>query len=233
MESNIRSLLKTLSYRLAGSFIIVIVVFIFTNRIDLALGAGIAEGIIKMILYYLHERLWNKIKYGQPKGEVIWFTGLSGSGKSAIAKGIAERLKAKGRKVYILDGDAIRDMFPNTGFSRSQRNVHIKRVGYMASLLAKFDVTVLCTLVSPFEASRNDVKRICSNFRLVYIKSSIGACEKRDVKGLYAKARSGEIKQFTGISQAYEPPRHPDFEVFTDKESVLESREKIFSFIIK
>lgn len=143
-------------------------------------------------------------------GRVIWLTGLSGSGKSTIARRVVEALQARGVPVEYLDGDTIRDIFPATGFSREERDAHIRRVGYLASRLERHGVTVVASLVSPYRASRDFVRGLCRRFLEVHVATPLAECERRDVKGLYARARRGEIRQFTGIDDPYEPPEAPE-----------------------
>jgi adenylyl-sulfate kinase len=148
-------------------------------------------------------------------GPVIWFTGLSGSGKSTIAEALASRLADSGHRVELLDGDVIRAHFPATGFSRAERDAHVRRVGFMASRLAHHGVTVLCSLISPYRETRDWVRQLCPGFVEVHVATPLDVCEERDAKGLYAKARAGEIEQFTGVSDPYEPPLSPEVRLDT------------------
>ncbi len=148
---------------------------------------------------------------------VIWFTGLSGAGKSTIGEQMAKELKARGIDFEWLDGDSIRDIFPGTGFSKEERIKHIARVGHLASVLERHGVFVLATFVSPYEASRDFVRSICKNYVEVYVSTDLAECERRDVKGLYKKARKGEIQNFTGISDPYEVPTRPDLVINTQE----------------
>ncbi|HTO74089.1 MAG TPA: 3'(2'),5'-bisphosphate nucleotidase CysQ [Gemmatimonadales bacterium] len=149
------------------------------------------------------------------KPAVLWFTGLSGAGKSTIAGRVAAELRRRGCRVEELDGDAIRDIFPATGFTRPERDAHIRRVGYLASRLEHHGVFVIAALVSPYLESRNFVRGLCRNFVEIYVATSFEECERRDVKGLYAKARRGEIKHFTGMDDPYEPPVNPELTIET------------------
>lgn len=158
-----------------------------------------------------------------PEASVVWFTGLSGAGKSTIAHGVLEELDRRAVRHEALDGDLIRDIFPATGFTRPERDAHIRRVGWLASRLEHHGVFVIASLVSPYEASRQFVRGLCRNFIEVYVATSLAECERRDVKGLYARARRGEIAHFTGIDDPYEPPRAPELTLDTAKLSVQES----------
>lgn len=153
---------------------------------------------------------------------VLWFTGLSGSGKSTLAEHIFREIKESGLKVEHLDGDIVRQIFPLTGFSKEDRDKHIKRVGYLASMLEKNGIIVIASFISPYKESREFVRKLCSEFKEVYVSTSIEECEKRDVKGLYARARKGEITQFTGIDDPYEIPVNPEVIVDTSDKSVEE-----------
>ena len=151
-----------------------------------------------------------------PPGSVLWFTGLSGAGKTTIATAVAERLIARGVKCELLDGDALRALMP-TGFSPDERDAHIRRVAFLASRLEHHGITVVCALISPYRLSRDWARTICRRFVEIHVATPLATCEARDVKGLYARARRGEIQNFTGIDDPYEPP--------IDAELTLDSRE--------
>jgi adenylylsulfate kinase len=162
---------------------------------------------------------------------VLWFTGLSGSGKSSIASRVDQALVDRGTDVEYIDGDALREVFPNTGFTRAEREEHLRRTGYMASRLAAHGVTVVASFVSPYRESRDFVRKLCSNFVEIYVATPLEECERRDVKGLYARARRGEIKNFTGIDDPYEPPEHPELTLETRGLSVDECVAKVLARI--
>ena len=162
---------------------------------------------------------------------VLWFTGLSGSGKSTIASRVEQALVDRGTDVEYIDGDALREVFPNTGFTRAEREEHLRRTGYMASRLAAHGVTVVASFVSPYRESRDFVRKLCSNFVEIYVATPLEECERRDVKGLYARARRGEIKNFTGIDDPYEPPEHPELTLETRALSVDECVAKVLARI--
>ncbi|MGH7527547.1 MAG: adenylyl-sulfate kinase [Gemmatimonadales bacterium] len=158
---------------------------------------------------------------------VLWFTGLSGSGKSTVAAWVYQELKRRGAKVEYLDGDALRSIFPTTGFSREERDLHIRRTGYLASRLEEHGVTVVASFVSPYREARDFVRGLCRNFVEIYVATPLEECERRDVKGLYARARRGEIRHFTGIDDPYEPPEHPEISFDTRTLSVEEAGARI------
>jgi adenylylsulfate kinase len=146
---------------------------------------------------------------------VIWFTGLSGSGKSTIAREVAARLVRAGRRVEYLDGDQIRQLFPGTGFTRPERDAHVRRAGYLASRLEAHGVTVVASLISPYRDARQFVRGLCRAFVEVYVSTPLEECERRDPKGLYARARRGELPHFTGLDDPYEPPTTPELTLDT------------------
>lgn len=165
------------------------------------------------------------------KPAVLWFTGLSGSGKSTVSEKVYPILKDRGYRVEHLDGDVIRDIFPKTGFSKEDRNAHIRRVGYLASRLQAHGVFVIGSFISPYQESREFVRNLCEDFVEIYISTPLEECERRDVKGLYEKARKGEITQFTGIDDPYEAPKNPELEIDTTDISVDEAVQMVIRYL--
>ena len=165
------------------------------------------------------------------KPTVLWFTGLSGSGKSTISERVFEILQQQDYEVEHLDGDAIRDIFPKTGFSKEERNAHIKRVGYLASRLQTHGVFVIGSFISPYQDSRDFVRNLCDDFTEVFVSTPLEECERRDVKGLYEKARSGEIDNFTGISDPYEEPENPEVTIDTTNLTVDEAVQQVLDYL--
>ena len=162
------------------------------------------------------------------KGVTIWFTGLSGSGKSTIARILEKRLKKMGRKVEILDGDVVRtNLSKGLGFSKEDRDTNIKRIGFVCHLLTRNDVIAISAAISPYREVRDFNRSLIGNFVEVYAKCSMDVCIERDTKGLYKKALAGEIKGFTGVDDPYEEPLHPEVVCETDKETPEQSAEKV------
>ncbi len=165
------------------------------------------------------------------RGKTIWLTGLSGSGKSTIANELAVKLHNEGKLVYVLDGDNIRmGINKDLGFSVNDRKENIRRIAEVANLMTDLGVIVITAFISPFENERQTAKDIIGkdNFIEIYIKAPLDVCEERDTKGLYKKARTGEIPMFTGIDSPYEEPRFPDMFIKTDKMSIKESVDFIY-----
>jgi adenylylsulfate kinase len=162
------------------------------------------------------------------RGVTIWFTGLSGAGKTTITKALAEKLKADGYALEILDGDIVREnLTKGLGFSKADRDENIRRIGFVSHLLTRNGVIVLVSAISPYREIREQVRKKIGDFVEVFVNAPLSVCEKRDVKGLYQRARAGEIKQFTGIDDPYEPPLNPEVECRTDKEELSESLAKV------
>ncbi len=170
----------------------------------------------------------------EKKGFVLWFSGLSWAGKSTVSEGVFELLKEKLEKLELLDGDIVRSwLTKDLGFSREDRQKNLERVTFVAKMLSRNDVGVISAFISPYKQDRHFVKNNVTNFIEVYVNAPLETCESRDVKWLYAKARTGEIKNFTGVSDPYEAPENADIELNTDKETPEESIEKVISYLKK
>jgi adenylyl-sulfate kinase len=164
------------------------------------------------------------------KGFVLWFTGLSGAGKSTISNLIEARLREAGAKVEVLDGDVVRThLSKGLGFGKEDRDINIRRIGFVAELLARHGVIVIVAAISPYRAVRDEVRERIPDFVEVYVECPIEVLAERDVKGLYKKALAGEIEHFTGVSDPYEPPLHPEVTVDSSRENPLESANKIWA----
>jgi len=158
---------------------------------------------------------------------VVWFTGLPGSGKSTIARRVCSELSGAGVPVECLDGDEIRSLFPGTGFTRPEREAHIRRVGFLASRLERHGVTVVAALVSPYRESRAFARSLCQRFVEVYVATPLEECERRDPKGLYARARRGEISNLTGVGDPFEVPEQPEITIDTREIAVDQAVSRI------
>ncbi|MBN1215990.1 MAG: adenylyl-sulfate kinase [Candidatus Lokiarchaeota archaeon] len=164
------------------------------------------------------------------KGFTLWFTGLACSGKTVLADAVANELKKLEMKVERLDGDIVRkNLTKDLGFTEEDRNKNIERVTFVAKLLSRNGVAVLASFISPYNQIRDYSRNEIENYILVYVKCSLKVCEERDVKGMYAKARAGEINNFTGIDHPFEEPNNPDIVVETDKQSIEESKQIILN----
>ncbi|MCA9396477.1 MAG: adenylyl-sulfate kinase, partial [Candidatus Omnitrophica bacterium] len=155
------------------------------------------------------------------------------AGKTTISDILTDKIKTRYKRTEHLDGDVIREFFPRTGFTRKDRDDHIRRVAYLAACLQRYDVMVIASLISPYEDSRRFARKLCKNFVEVYVSTSLSVCERRDVKGLYAKARSGEISHFTGIDEPYETPSAPDITIDTSETSADQAADRIIEYLEK
>jgi len=162
------------------------------------------------------------------RGFTLWFTGLSGSGKTTISEIIEKELRERDHRVEVLDGDVVRtNLSKGLGFSREDRNINILRIGFVAHLLSRNGVAVIVSAISPYKEVRDQVRRRIIDFVEVFVDCPLEVCAERDVKGFYEKAFKGEIEQFTGVSDPYEPPAAPDLILKTDQEKPHESARKV------
>ncbi len=163
------------------------------------------------------------------EGFTLWFTGMSGAGKSTLSEIVVRRLREGGAKVEVLDGDIVRtNLSQGLGFSREDRDINIRRIGFVAELLSRNGVIAVVAAISPYRETREEVRRRIRNFVEVFVSAPVEVLAERDVKGLYKKALAGEVGQFTGISDPYEPPVSPDVTVHSDREAIEDSVDKIW-----
>lgn len=167
------------------------------------------------------------------RGASLWFTGLSGAGKSTVATEVAARLRERGHRVEILDGDEVREhLSKGLGFSKADRDINVDRIGWVASVLARNGVIAITAAISPYRDTRDAVRAMHDgNFIEIHVATPLEVCEERDVKGLYAKARTGEIPEFTGVSDPYEAPLAPEVVVPTHDRTVAESAALVLDYL--
>jgi adenylylsulfate kinase len=163
-------------------------------------------------------------------GFTLWLTGMSGAGKSTVSDNLVQRFRDAGAKVELLDGDIVRtNLSQGLGFSREDRDTNIRRIGFVADLLSRNGIIVVVAAISPYRETREEVKAKIGNFLEVFVDCPVEVLASRDVKGLYKRALAGEVTSFTGISDPYEPPLHPDVTVRSDRETVEESVGLVWS----
>ncbi len=166
------------------------------------------------------------------QGFTIWFTGLSGAGKSTVAGLLEQELRERGRLVEVLDGDVVRThLSKGLGFSREDRDTNILRIGWVCEVLSRNGVVAIAAAISPYRETRDAVRARIEHFVEIFVDCPIEACIERDVKGLYRKAIAGEIKEFTGVSDPYEPPLAPEVTVHTNRETPAESVSRIVAYL--
>ena len=234
-ETNKRSIAKGISWRVVATTTTILIVYFFFGRLDLAIAAGFIETILKIVLYWAHERVWMKIRWGKKKIEPfnLWFTGLPLSGKTTIADRVYEELQKMHIPIERLDSKDIRDVVPNIGYSREDRNRHMKRVGHLIKTLQNNSISTVASFVSPYRESRKAIREMVKNNVVVYLKADIETCKKRDYKGVYEKALKGELQNFSGINDVYEEPQHAEIVIDTDKLSIDEAVAIIVKYIKK
>ena len=232
-ESKSRSVVKTISWRILATATTITLVYIFTGKTDIAFSVGLIEVFLKMLIYFLHERAWDKIHFGRQEIQpfVLWFTGLTRSGKKDIAKKVMRKLIERGLKVEMLDGHTVRNIFTTTGFTRNEVNEHIERVGYLASKLENQGVFIIASFLSPYAESRDFVRSLSNNFIEVYVNTPLEICEERDETGIYKKARKGAVKNVPGIDVEYEVPVNAEVRVGLHDQSIDQAAETVFNYI--
>ena len=235
IERKRRTATKALSWRILATLTTVTIVFVITGELGLTVAVGGFDVVLKMILYYFHERGWNRIRWGKRKVSpfVLWMTGLPGSGKSTLAKAVSDELSKLEISLEQLDGDKIRKLFPKTGYTKDERNMHIRRIGFLASLLEKNGIFVVCSFISPYKESREFVRSQTNNFVEIYLDAPQNVCEKRDPKGLYKKVRAGELAHFTGVDDPYEKPENPEIVLDTANQDVETCKQKVIEYLKK
>ena len=195
--------------------------------------------LIMMVLFYIHESGWQRFKWGKSKGLFIQMTGLSGAGKTTTARLVQQRLTKRGYQIEVLDGDEYRSsLCSDLGFSKEDRNENIRRLSFVAKVLARNNVISIISAINPYEEVRKEIKENHGDVKCVYIKCDLDELKTRDTKGLYRKAMLPEghperIENFTGISDPFEEPDNPDLVIHTDTEDIEDSVVKLEKFIIR
>jgi adenylylsulfate kinase len=228
---NYNKLSKSIVYRFVSSLITFTISYLVTRNVKVGLSIGSLDLIFKIINYYTFDSVWESIFRKKIKPCVIWLTGLSGSGKSTIASELVKNFEKNNVPYVLLDGDQIRKVIKETGYDFFSRRKHNLNVAYMASLFERQGNVVVVSLISPYKEVRNECRAICKNFIEVFVNTPLEICEERDVKGLYKKARSGEIENFTGVSSPYEESTEREITIHTTLQTVETSAKIIFNYI--
>lgn len=257
VETHRRSLAKAITWRVIATSTTMGIVFLFTGKLLLAGGIGVVESLSKMLFYYLHERQWSRSSYGKvpkaprshnivshsgsisdqerltdsgTKATTVWFTGLTGSGKTTLAYALERRLFDKGLRSVVLDGENMRlGLCRDLGFDPTERAENVRRTAEVARITNIHGIFAFCGLISPFKDDRISAKEIIGddNFLLVHLTADEETLHKRARDHMYDKAEKGEIKQFTGVTDPYEVPVGPDVVIHTDQTTIDDSVEQI------
>lgn len=234
-ETNLRSIVKGISWRIVATATTIVIVYFFFGRLDLAIAAGMIETVLKIVLYWLHERLWFKIHWGRKKIVPfnLWFTGLPLSGKSTIADKVYNKLQTFHIPVERIDSKDIRSLIPDIGFTREDRNRHLLRVAHLVKTLQNNAISTVCSFVSPYDETRKTIRLSVENTIVVYIHAKIETCMKRDYKGVYRKALEGKLRNFTGVDDIYEIPQDADIVIDTESTDPDTAADLIVDYIKK
>lgn len=232
-ETNTRSIVKGISWRVVATTTTVIIIYVFFGRLDLAIAAGLLETVLKVALYWAHERVWFKIRWGRKKIEPfnLWFTGLPLSGKTTIADKVYAELEKLHIPIERIDSKDIRELIPGIGFSREERNRHMHRIGNLIRTLQKNSVSTVASFVSPYRESRKAIREMVKNNIVVYVKADVESCKARDYKGVYAKAMAGELQNFSGVNDVYEEPQHAEIVIDTERVNPDEAAQIIVKYV--
>ena len=234
-ETNGRSIAKGISWRLVATTTTIAIVYFFFERLDLAIAAGLVETVLKVGLFWAHERAWFRIRWGKKRVEPfnLWFTGLPLSGKTTIADAVFIELNKLDIPLERIDSKDIRDLIPDIGYTREDRNRHMHRIGNLIKTLQNNSISTVASFVSPYKESRRAIREMVKNNVVVYVKADVQTCKDRDYKGVYAKALSGEFQNFPGVNELYEEPKHAEIIIDTDSTSVDEAVKTIVKYIKK
>ncbi len=234
-ETNTRSIVKGISWRIVATTTTIIIVYVFFGRLDLAIAAGLIETVLKVALYWGHEKIWQKVHWGKKRIDPfnLWFTGLPLSGKTTIADKVYKELEKLHIPIERLDSKDIRDLIPDIGFTREDRNRHMHRIGFLIQKLQKNSISTVASFVSPYRESRKAIREMVKNNIVVYVKADVETCKERDYKGVYEKAFKGELQNFSGVNDIYEEPQHAEIVIDTEKMSADEAAEQIVKYVKK
>jgi len=234
-ETNSRSIAKGVSWRFIATTTTIGIVYFFFGRLDLAIAAGLIETVLKVGLYWGHEKVWQRFMWGKKRIEPfnLWFTGLPLSGKTTIADLVYAKLEKFHIPIERIDSKDMRELIPDIGYSREERNRHMHRIGNLIRTLQKNSISTVASFVSPYRESRKAIRNMVKHNIVVYVKADIKTCQKRDYKGVYAKALNGELQNFSGINDVYEEPKHAEIVIDTMSIGAEEASEVIVKYLRK
>ena len=235
IETGRRSLVKGITWRFLATTTTIIIVYLFFGRLDLALAAGALETTAKIFLYYMHERAWNRVKFGKKRVEPfnLWIIGLPLSGKKVLADRVYEQLQKQiDFPLERVDNRELRQILPEIGYERQNRIMHIKRVGYLITKLQGHSVSSICSFVSPYQESRDAVKEMTENYVEVFIDTKPEAYKERQASGYVESIDPEQLKDLERISQAYDRPKSPHIVISAD-ENLDDAVKHIVAYVKK
>ena len=239
LDTKKRSIAKSLSWRLLAIIVLATVSFLITRDLQKTSIITLFYHFVQVIAFVMHERIWNQVGWGRSKGVFIQMTGLSGSGKSTIAKATQRSMQKKGYRVEVIDGDEYREgLCKDLGFSKEDRNTNIRRLGFVGKVLARNDVITIMSAINPYEEVRAELRAMSDSVKTVFVDCDLETLKERDTKGLYRRAllpddHPEKIAKFTGISDPFDAPLVCDLKIDTSKEAEEESVAKLENFIIQ
>ena len=226
MTNSIRKLVKSLVWRISAFLVLTIVSFFVTRSVEAASTVAVFYTAIQVLLYYFHEKIWERIRWGKLKGVAVQFTGLSGAGKSTIAQALATRMRNDGYDIEIIDGDEYREnLCSDLGFSRNDRIENLRRLSFVAHKIAEHGKVAVIAAISPYEECRQFLKNYPTRRLIVHVDVPLDVVIERDTKGLYKRAllpaaHPDHVPLFTGVSDAFDIPNKPDVVVNTHEQSL-------------
>jgi len=237
IDARKRALAKAISWRAIASIVLGLITWEFTGNLKSTALITVFYTLVQIFLYFQHERLWNHVSWGRTKGLFIQMTGMSGAGKTSISRAVAERLRRNGHKVELIDGDEYRkNVSRDLKFSQKDRLENIHRLGFIGRVLERNNVISILAAINPYESARKDL--VDAGALTVYVRCSLDELKRRDPKGLYRRAlledgHPEKVNNFTGISDPFEEPENPDIILDTENETLKQSADKLYHFILK
>tara|TARA_R100000458_G_C8211235_1_gene198632 strand:- start:198 stop:929 length:732 start_codon:yes stop_codon:yes gene_type:complete len=239
IDTKKRNFMKAITWKILGFLVLSGLAYLITNSLEQMTYITIVYHLLMIVIYFVHERVWNLFPWGKTRGLFIQMTGLSGAGKSTLSRVVADKLKKRGIQVEILDGDEYRqNLCKDLGFSKEDRNENIRRLGFVSKVLERNNVVAIIAAINPYDQVRKELKKAGKNVKIVYIKSNLETVKKRDTKDLYRRAmledsHPEKVRNFTGISDPFDEPSCADLVIETDKNTITESAKKLENFILK